>query len=498
MLAAVTEATPKRLEGSGTIARSTALALLTQVVTATFTAGVTLFLVRRLGPDEFGVFSLALGIAGLLLLPADFGIAHSAARFIAERRASRDAAAGVLADAVRLQTLCAAGVATALGLLAGSIASAYGEPDLAWPLRFMAVSLFGQSLMALFGTSFIAVGRIPHNLRLVMGESAVEAGATVALVLIAGGAGGAAAGRAVGYVTGAILGLVLAMRLFGRRAGQVRGRGPVAARRLAGYAGALLVVNGAYSLFMQIDVLLIGAILSTSAVGLFSAPMRLMTLLHYPGLALSNSVSPRVVTADGRRDGRPLGMALRWLIVVQAAMVAPVLVWAQPISDLLLGERFAESAEVLRGLTPYVFLLGMAPLISVSVNYLGQARRRVPIALSALMINVVIDVALLEEIGVVAAAIGTSVAYTVYVGGHLRLVRELLDLPLAPLVPTLVRSLLAAAAMAAVLALFGTASLSTLEWVLGAAGGVAAFLAVLVLTREVSPAELRGLRARPG
>jgi len=54
-----------RMSTSG-VARNTGLAFLTQIVTAAFTAGLTIFLVRRLGPDEYGLFSLALGIAGLL------------------------------------------------------------------------------------------------------------------------------------------------------------------------------------------------------------------------------------------------------------------------------------------------------------------------------------------------------------------------------------------------------------------------------------------------
>jgi len=46
-----------------------------------------------LGPATFGVFALAFGIGTLLVLPADFGISQSMARFLAERRGDRAAAA---------------------------------------------------------------------------------------------------------------------------------------------------------------------------------------------------------------------------------------------------------------------------------------------------------------------------------------------------------------------------------------------------------------------
>ena len=55
------------------------------------------------------------------------------------------------------------------------------------------------------------------------------------------------------------------------------------------------------------------------------------------------------------------------------------------------------------------------------------------------------------------------------------------------------RALLAAAAMAGVLALVGTGSLSPWEWLLGAGGGAAAYVAVLVLSGETNRSELREL-----
>ena len=41
-----------------TIARNTALGLASQATTALFTAALTLYLVRALGPDSYGVFAL--------------------------------------------------------------------------------------------------------------------------------------------------------------------------------------------------------------------------------------------------------------------------------------------------------------------------------------------------------------------------------------------------------------------------------------------------------
>jgi O-antigen/teichoic acid export membrane protein len=488
---------PEGPEDTSGVGRRTVLSLATQFSTAAFTAVLTLFLVRALGPSDYGLFSLAISITGLLLLPTDLGISQSVGRFIAEQRHSRGGVAALVADALMLKVPLAAVFGLGLVVLAGPISSWYDEPGLAWPLRFAALSLMAQSLMMLFSSAFVSLGHTGRNLRVIFGESAMEVTASIALVLLGAGAAGAAAGRAVGYGFGALLGAILIVRLVGRRSVAVDPRRRANTRRIAGYAWPMFVVNGAFSLFSQIDLLLIGALMSSTAVGLFAAALRLTSLLHYPGLAISNSVSPRVVrTARHEPDRRSFQVALRWLIVLQVAIVVPLLVWATPIVNLLLGSEYEESALVLQVLAPFIFLQGIGPLVSVSVNYLGEARRRIPIAVAAVVVNCAIDLALIPRIGIVAGAIGTSAAYAIYVPAHYLICRRALDLPLRPTLVTLGRSALAGAAMALPLLALGTSTLAPLEWVAGAVLAPTAFVLVLLLTREVTLAQLRSLAHR--
>ena len=66
------------------------------------------------------------------------------------------------------------------------------------------------------------------------------------------------------------------------------------------------------------------------------------------------------------------------------------------------------------------------------MNYLGAARKRVPLAVVALAVNAIIDIILIPKIGIVAGAIGTDVAYAIWVPAHLLILRQLIGLPLGP------------------------------------------------------------------
>lgn len=484
-------------------------ALITQITTTLFTGVLTLYLVRALGPGDYGIFGVALGVSTIVLLLADLGVAYSAARFVAERRDERPAVQAILADALRLKLILATIVAVVLVALSSTIAEAYDEPRLTWALRGMALAAAAQSLLILYLESFMAMGQISRNVRIIFVESLAETTASVILVALTATAAGATFGRAIGYGIGVAAAIVVVTRTLGRAA--VRLRRPAGntstghTREILGYAVPLLVTNSAYTLYSTADVLLVGAILGATDAGLFAAPARLIVFSGILGLAVANAVAPRMARYKTDPDAAlALRGALRALVMVQGLFIAPLLVWTAPLIALLLGEEFRESADVLRALVPYMFLLGIGPLITTSVNYIGMAGRRIPIVFGALAINVVINVTLLPEIGVVAAAIGISAAYLMYLPAHLYLCGRHVAIPIGPFLLTVLRSLVAAAAMASVLLVFGTSDsdLQPWEWVVGGGSGVATYVAVLIGTGQLRLHELRAVariaRARLG
>src|SRR3954451_3290561 len=425
------------------VGRNVGFAFAGQMVTSLATGLLTLYLVRALGPKDFGVLAIAIGLGTLALLPGDFGVSNSAARFVAEERGRWDVIGAYVRHALKIKLVASGLLSVLLFLLADAIASGYGSPGLVWPVRGIAIAVFFQSFMSLFMSLFTALERLSLNLRMISTEALVEAGSAATLVLLGGGAAGAAFGRAIGYLVAATLGLFLAVRAIGAR--NVRhGESAGAGRRIFGYAGALVVIDGAYALMVPIGTLILGPLLNERAIVLFAAPARFINFLHYPGLSIASAISPRLARTRERDPDVPALMnGLRWMILIQTVLVAPTVVWARPIADILLGSGYERSADILALLAPFTFLQGFAPLVSLSVNYLGEARRRVPIAIVTVLLSVGLDVWLIQHIGLLGSAISSDVAYGFYVGGHIWICKKLLDLPLRPVARDLARSLLA-------------------------------------------------------
>jgi O-antigen/teichoic acid export membrane protein len=475
--------------------RNTLLQLASQITSTIFSAGLVLFLVRELGASRYGIFALALSIGGLALFPAGFGLPMSVGRFMADHRGDLRQVRAILRLGMRLQVPAALVVTALLFVLAHPIARAYGYPDLVWPLRWSAVSVFGQAMYAFLSSVVTSIRRVSVGLWMSIIESATECVAIVALVLAGAGAAGAVLGAAIGYLVAAGAGILLTVRLVGGMLNEGVTR-QVGARTLAGYAGAMLVVDVTWTAIAQIDLLLIGALLTSRAVGRFGAVLQILTVLGYLGTAVSSGVAPRISSSDGTPDARTFNLALRYLAIVQGVVIGPMVVWAGPITRLLLGPGYGGSAPIVRVLAVFCFVAAPASLISVTVTYLGEARRRVVVMLVTLGLGLVSTYVLLRTVGLIGAAIGDDLIEVIYVAGHVWICGRLIKLDGRGLTLTVMRTLLAAAAMSLVLWAIGMGHLSVLQWIAGAIASPAAFASVLILTRELTVAELRELGAR--
>ena len=476
--------------------RNTILQFATQLVGLVFTGALTLYLVRALGPSGYGIYALAISIAGLLLLPAGLGLPTAVGRFLADHRGDLEQLRAILGLGMRLQVPAATVAGIALFAAAEPVANAFGEPALTWPLRWAAVAVGGQAVFGFLGSVGTSVRQARLGLWMALSESGVELIASASLVLAGAGVAGAALGRAIGYGVGALVGLILTLRLLRRPRGGTPAGPRLARRALMRYAGVMLVVDLSFSALSQLDVLLIGALLSAAAVGAFSAVWKLLVVLGYLGVAVAGGVAPRVTLGGGTPDTRLFSQGIRYLVIAQGLVIAPMLVWSKPIVALLLGPGYSSSVPILRALTVVAFVSPPAALISSSVTYLGEGRRRIVVVLGTLALGFVSIYVLIRAVGVIGAAIGDDVIVVVYVSAHLWICSRLITVDLRRLGWSLLRTLAAAAVMTLPLLAVGVDHLGAVEWIVGLVCGGLAYGAVLLITRELSPGELRSVAAR--
>jgi O-antigen/teichoic acid export membrane protein len=393
-----------------------------QIVSVIATGGLTLALIRLLGPLDFGRYAITLAVGGVVLLPIDLGLSGSTGRYVAQET-KRARIAQMLSSGLVLKLVTAVIATAGLVVAAPYIGHGYGDDRLIWPLRLMAGVVLAQSLLGFVIGSFNAVRLSSRALYVGALESISEG--IVALALVLGGAGvvGALAGRLAAFGTATVVGLVVLDRRFRLRRRVAR---PTRAtiRRIAGYGVALAIVDAAWALFVQVDVILIAAFLDSRHAGFFQAPVRVLALVSYPGLAIATALGPRVSIDSSAASLQRFRSSIQLLLAFQMLCAAIVVTAGASLVRFVAGANYTDAQLVTRTLAPWVLMSGIAPVASKALDYLGAGRERMPFALGAAGVNALIDVVLLPRIGIVGAAIGTDVGMAVFVGGMLSICRR--------------------------------------------------------------------------
>lgn len=171
----------------------------------------------------------------------------------------------------------------------------------------------------------------------------------------------------------------------------------------------LVFAGLAVALYMRIDQVMLKEMVGNDAVGQFSAALKLSEAWYFIPMAICSSVFPAIVASKGqeatyRKRLQQLYSILVWLSVCVAI---PVSLSADILVSFLYGAAYAEAATVLRihvWTAPFVFL-GVA-----MSNWLiseGMSKKSLYRTLLGVLVNVVGNFLLIPLYGVVGAAVAT-------------------------------------------------------------------------------------------
>ncbi|BAU12678.1 putative polysaccharide transport protein [Leptolyngbya sp. NIES-3755] len=306
--------------------------------TGLLTAG---FLSRQLGPEGYGLFTLAAVILTWVEWGTSSVFSRTTIKFISE---TRDDWQPVMVTVLRQHLWLGSGAAIALCLFAIPIASAMGEPKLAPYLWLFAPQILLFNLSRAHRTTLTGLGRFSEQAIAGASRWIARLGLIVLFVSL---------GFSIG---GAILGSVLATSielLMARRSVQLPlfHPNPMPARKLWAYAAPMTFYSLALQLYTKIDLLLLKALGGTAEqAGFYGAAQNLALI---PGL-FSMAFAPVLLSSLGRvRREDDLGaakemsrnaMRLGFLVLPLGAIVAGA---APEIIRFIFGNQFLAAAPLL-------------------------------------------------------------------------------------------------------------------------------------------------------
>ncbi len=438
------------------LGRVTTLLLLGRAAGYLLALGNSVILARVLGVDRLGTYAYAMGVAALFGLLPNMGISMLVTRAIARDPAD---AAGVTRAAVRAQLLLAAGLLIVIPAFAAILP---GQPV---PLGYVVLA-GAQLAIGTLSWPYLAVlgGRARYD-RLAMADLAAGTAGTVAIVAAA------ALHRGVGaFLWAHVLAAAFAVMVARRAAlpflpGEKRE--VLQLSRLFREAVPFGASAAVQSLYTRVDILLLGQMASTAALGLYSVAYKPANLAVYFGATVAGTLLP--VMAQTREGGRPVSFerAVRGLGAVGPAMALTLSGLASPLLYVLYGTEFTAAMPILVVLAWSAAANWLYAPLAIALQARGQERWWLLSLVGGLVLNAVGNLWAIPRWGAIGAAGATLASEVALLGLGMVLVGRRLGI--WPSLRPVFVGLGASAAGGSVL------------WALAAVGSVPATLAALLV-----------------
>ncbi len=374
----------------------------------------SILVVRVLGPQDYGAYSVLWSIIGVGALIASAGYSESLTRYLpALRHEGQEAADALTRHLLQERVLISLVVGLGVWLLAAPLAEWTRTPVVQTFILSIIALLVVQGVWDLLVAYYTANLRLRDHAIIRLVSQMASVGLAAGLFFIFGvGIGVPLVAMLIGYLVSIALYLAGASQTL--RAPRLQtGIGKV--RRFGAYVW--LTNLATFGLANQIDVLLIAALLSDATeVSHYNVAAVLIGRLYSILTGWTAIMIPAAAEAQAAIGERSLARSFDLYMKINLTIIVPALLfalaWSNAIIESLFGEVFLPSAFLLKIFAGFGLVSALAGAnISHPLLYVAERQRTLlGFRIAAGTLNVVLDVILIPIWGAAGAVIGTSIS----------------------------------------------------------------------------------------
>lgn len=361
----------------------------------------TLYFARVLGAEILGFYALILVITNWLKLSGDIGVASSMTKRISEgNQPGAYFTAGVMTI-----TVLALGCSSVVLIFRNTVNSYVGVDAALLVVLLIFISLFSSLVNAgLNGSQLVHITGLLDPVR-----TGFRSLLQILLVLRGYGLTGMIIGHAISGLLVGVIGMIFLP--IGPKIPRLEHF-----RSLFDYAKFSWLGSLQTRSFNDVDIIVLGAIVSPALVGVYSVAWNVTNFIGTFGSSIRKTTFPELSQADAEKNRRLVGAVVTDSLAYSGLIAIPGLFGGILIGDRLLsiyGEKFAEGAAVLGLLILAMLIYDYQNQLSNALNAIDRPDLSFRINLIFIIVNITLNVVLVLMFGWVGAAIATVVAATV-------------------------------------------------------------------------------------
>lgn len=378
-----------------------------RIIKLILTLVVGIYLVRYLGPSDFGILSYAISFVALFATIATLGIDSILTRELVKDPLSEPS---LLGSSFVLRVI---GALAVLVLLAIAVLITRDDSETVTMIFILGGVTVFQSL---FVVDFFFQAKVQAKFTVIVQSTVIITSSLIKLLLI--------------YIQASLLSFVIITAIETVLIGtgflimyKAKGGKPLSWRfdktlaiRLLRDSWPLILSGVVVAIYAKIGQILIKNMLGNEEIGYYAAAVRLCEAWYFIPMAVSSSLFPAIVSARETSKAlyesrmQKLYDILAWISIVIAIIVT---LFSEEIVSILLGSKFLPSAPVL---VIYIWA-GVSTFLGVASSQYLVAENKTRLSfyrtLAGMVANIILNLLFIPQYGIVGSAYATLISFSI-------------------------------------------------------------------------------------
>lgn len=174
------------------------------------------------------------------------------------------------------------------------------------------------------------------------------------------------------------------------------------------------VNNISNQMLYKIDFFLIGYFLGLESVGIYAIAVMLAEKSWYLSGALGNAIFPKLKCYDDTKAFQLATSVAKLNLVIVTISLVLIAVLGDFLIPILFGESYSLAYETILILTPGIIALAIPKVLVSHLAARNKLRIAVRASVSSVLLNLILNLLLIPQFGLIGAAVASSISYVIY------------------------------------------------------------------------------------
>ncbi len=390
------------------------------VLSTVISAVGTIVIARLLGPENMGLYMIALAAPNLIATFRDWGVTTAMIKYSAEFNSENNVAKirSVFVSGLVFEIIVGLGLSVLSLVLSPFLAQFYGRPQIVQLIQIASLFILTGALVNTASAAFTGMEKMHLNSVMLIVQSLVKTALVIALVALGLGTLGAVIGFSVGVFFAGLIGVLL-MYVMYRSLPKPHG----SALELMKTTKMMLK----YGLPLSIGVILSGfltqfnstimAIFVTdnALIGNYSVALNFVVLITFFALPVTTMLFPAFSKLDAQKDRETLRNIFQYSVKYAALIVVPVTVMvmalAQPAIGTIFENKYVQAPLYLALLSVIYLFSAVGSLCTVSlINGQGYTKYNLKLTILTVAIGFPLSLVLVSQFGIIGLIAASTIA----------------------------------------------------------------------------------------